>query len=96
MKVHFLFNDWLYSIDSPPFYGYSFRPGITFTYYGVKVNSKGQVLSENGNPNRNLFAAGEIMSGNILSEGYLAGFGLTIGTVFGINAGKEAVSAARS
>ena len=29
---------------------------------------------------RNVFAAGEIMSGNILSTGYLAGFGLTIGT----------------
>ena len=25
------------------------------------------------------------MSGNILTRGYLAGFGLTIGTVFGIN-----------
>ena len=89
-------SHWAAPIDSPPFYGYSFRPGITFTYYGVKVNSKGQVLSENGNPNKNLFAAGEIMSGNILSEGYLAGFGLTIGTIFGIIAGKEAVSAARS
>ena len=38
----------------------------------------------------NMFAAGEIMAGNILGEGYLAGFGLTIGTVFGRIAGREA------
>ena len=30
------------------------------------------------------------MSGNILQYGYLAGFGLTIGTVFGEIAGTEA------
>ena len=38
----------------------------------------------------NIFAAGEIMAGNILGRGYLAGFGLTIGAVFGRIAGKEA------
>ena len=36
-----------------------------------------------------MFAAGEIMSGNILSTGYLAGFGLTIGTVWGRIAGRR-------
>ena len=43
-----------------------------------------------GPPMENLFAAGEIMSGNILSTGYLAGFGMTIGSVFGRLAGREA------
>ena len=33
----------------------------------------------------------KIMAGNILGRGYLAGFGLTIGTVYGRIAGKEAV-----
>jgi tricarballylate dehydrogenase len=42
-----------------------------------------------------VFAAGEIMAGNILGQGYLAGFGMTIGTVFGRIAGKEAALAAR-
>jgi tricarballylate dehydrogenase len=37
-----------------------------------------------------VYAAGEIMSGNILSTGYLAGFGLTIGSVWGRIAGREA------
>lgn len=83
-------SHWARTIDKPPFYGYSFRPGITFTYFGVQVNDRSQILKENGKPFRNLFSAGEIMSGNILSEGYLAGFGLTIGTVMGIIAGREA------
>jgi tricarballylate dehydrogenase len=46
-------------------------------------------------PVDNLFAAGEIMSGNILWSGYLGGFGLTIGTVFGRIAGMEAGRYAR-
>ena len=43
----------------------------------------------------NIFAAGEIMAGNILGKGYLAGFGMTIGTVFGRIAGREAARAAQ-
>ncbi len=47
-----------------------------------------------GKPARNIFAAGEIMAGNILGKGYLAGFGMTIGTTFGRIAGREAARAA--
>jgi tricarballylate dehydrogenase len=42
-----------------------------------------------------MFAAGEIMGGNILGKGYLAGFGMTIGTAFGRIAGQEAAAATR-
>ncbi len=59
------------------------RPGITFTYLGVAVTEQARVLRTDGSVLRNVFAAGEIMSGNILSTGYLAGFGLTIGHVLG-------------
>ena len=45
---------------------------------------------------QNVFAAGEIMSGNILTKGYLGGFGLTIGSVFGRLAGREAAANARA
>ena len=44
----------------------------------------------------NIFAAGEIMAGNVLGKGYLAGFGMTIGAVFGRIAGREAARAAQS
>jgi tricarballylate dehydrogenase len=84
-------SHWARSLDTPPFYGYPLRPGITFTYLGVTVNERAQVIMQNGEPVPNIFAAGEIMAGNILGKGYLAGFGLTIGTVFGRVAGKEAV-----
>jgi len=34
------------------------------------------------------------MAGNVLGKGYLAGFGMTIGSVFGRIAGREAARAA--
>ena len=89
-------TNWARAVDKPPFYGYPLRPGITFTYLSVKVNAKAQVLMDNGQTSGNLFASGEIMSGNILGKGYLAGFGMTIGTVFGRIAGQEAARRARN
>ena len=83
-------SHWARPIDRPPFYGYPLRPGITFTYLGVGVNEKSQVIMQDGATAPNIFAAGEIMSGNILGQGYLAGLGMTIGTVFGRIAGREA------
>ena len=89
-------TNWARAIDTGPFYGYPLRPGITFTYLGVRVNERAQVLMENGHPAGNLYASGEIMAGNILGRGYLAGFGMTIGTVFGRIAGQEAARHARN
>ncbi|MBF0279759.1 MAG: FAD-dependent tricarballylate dehydrogenase TcuA [SAR324 cluster bacterium] len=83
-------SHWARAIDTPPFYGYPLRPGITFTYLGVAINQNAQVLMQDEKPFKNIFAAGEVMAGNILGQGYLAGFGMTIGTVFGRIAGKEA------
>ena len=83
-------SNWARPLDTPPFYGYPLRPGITFTYLGVTVNEKAQVVMQDDRPAPNIFAAGEIMAGNILGKGYMAGFGMTIGTVFGRIAGKEA------
>jgi tricarballylate dehydrogenase len=81
---------WARRLDSPPFLAYPLRPGITFTYLGVAVNERAQVLLQDDKPVENIFAAGEIMAGNILGRGYLAGLGMAIGTVFGRIAGEEA------
>jgi tricarballylate dehydrogenase len=81
---------WALPIDTPPFWGYPLRPGITFTYLGLEVDERGRVLMADGRTSANVFAAGEIMAGNILRTGYVAGAGMTIGTVFGRIAGKEA------
>ncbi len=87
---------WARTIDEPPFIGYPLRPGITFTYLGVRVDGQARVRMQDGRTTENLFAAGEIMAGNILGRGYLAGFGMTIGTVFGRIAGREAARHARN
>jgi len=85
-------SHWAQTIDRRPFYGFPLRPGITFTYLGVKVNERAEV--QGLGRNTNIFAAGEIMAGNVLGRGYLAGFGMTIGSVFGRIAGREAARAA--
>lgn len=83
-------SHWARPIITPPFYGYPLRPGITFTYLGVKVDADARMIMSNGNVSPNMFAAGEIMAGNLLGKGYLAGIGMTIGSVFGRIAGQEA------
>jgi tricarballylate dehydrogenase len=88
-------TNWARRIDEPPFIGYPLRPGITFTYLGVKVDENARAQMEDGRPAGNLFAAGEIMAGSILGKGYLAGFGMAIGTAFGRIAGREAAKHAR-
>ena len=87
---------WAVPIKKPPFYGYPLRPGITFTYMGVTVDDRARVIMHDGRPAANITAAGELMAGNVLGRGYLAGFGLTIGAVFGRIAGKEAARSASS
>jgi tricarballylate dehydrogenase len=88
-------TNWAQRLDKPPFYGYPLRPGVTFTYFGVKVNEKAAVMMKTGKPAANIFAAGEIMSGNVLPRGYVGGFGLTVGNVFGRIAGEQAAKVAR-
>ncbi len=85
-------SHWALAIDRPPYYGYPLRPGITFTYLGLRVNERAEVLGL-ASP-ANIFAAGEIMAGNVVGKGYLAGLGMTIGSVFGRIAGREAARAA--
>ncbi|MCC6306484.1 MAG: FAD-dependent tricarballylate dehydrogenase TcuA, partial [Rhodobacteraceae bacterium] len=84
-------TNWARPLDTPPFQGYPLRPGVTFTYLGLKVDATARVRGATG-PFRNIWAAGEIMAGSILGQGYLAGFGMTIGTVFGRAAGREAAA----
>ncbi len=83
-------TNWAQRIETAPFLAYPLKPGITFTYLGLKVDTTARVQLDDGTACSNLFAAGEIMAGNILGEGYCAGTGMTIGGVFGRIAGREA------
>ena len=87
-------SNWARPIDTPPYYGYSLKTGVTFTYLGLKVDDSARVSGAAGRF-ENLWCAGEMMAGSILGQGYLAGFGMTIGTVFGRIAGREAAAHAR-
>ena len=89
-------SHWARRIEKPPFYGYPVRPGITFTYLGTRVNKQAKMIMRTGEPSGNMFAAGEIMAGNVLGKGYAAGIGMTIGSVFGRIAGREAARNARN
>ncbi len=84
---------WALPIDTPPFFGYPLKPGITFTYLGLKVDETAAVRFAD-RPSPNLFVAGEVMAGNILGKGYTAGVGMSIGTAFGRIAGAQAARAA--
>jgi tricarballylate dehydrogenase len=81
---------WAQRLDTPPYSAYPLKPGITFTYLSVRVDAQARVLDANGAPFANVYAAGEIMAGNVLRKGYIAGIGMTIGTVFGRIAGESA------
>jgi len=87
-------SHWARRIEKAPFYAYPVRPGITFTYLGVKVDETARMVMADGSSASNMFAAGEIMAGNVLGQGYAAGIGMTIGSVFGRIAGREAAAAA--
>jgi tricarballylate dehydrogenase len=89
-------SHWARKIEQMPFYGYPLRPGITFTYLGVKVDRDARMVMADGRSAGNMYAAGEIMAGNVLGKGYLAGIGMTIGTVFGRVAGNSAAGHARN
>jgi tricarballylate dehydrogenase len=87
---------WARRIEVGPFYAYPVRPGITFTYLGVKVTKEARMVMADGRQAVNMFAAGEIMAGNVLGQGYAAGIGMTIGSVFGRAAGRGAARYARN
>ena len=86
-------SHWARPIDTPPFYGYALRPGVTFTYLGLRVDETAAVRFAD-QPSANLFVAGEMMAGNVLGQGYTAGVGMSIGTAFGRIAGSNAAAAA--
>ncbi|WP_305764471.1 FAD-dependent tricarballylate dehydrogenase TcuA [Breoghania sp. L-A4] len=89
-------SHWARRIEDAPFYAYPVRPGITFTYLGTRVDQDARMQLAAGGGAENMFAAGEIMAGNVLGRGYAAGIGMTIGSVFGRIAGERAAQNARN
>jgi len=86
-------SNWAQRIDEPPFEGYAVTCGITFTFGGLRINDRGQVLDTENHPIPGLFAAGELVGG-LFYYNYPGGSGLMAGAVFGRLAGASAAAAA--
>ena len=84
-------SNWANTLDTAPFEAYAVTCGITFSFGGLKIDTRGQVISSDGEPISGLFAAGELVGG-IFWFNYPGGSGLTNGSVFGRIAGVNAAN----
>jgi tricarballylate dehydrogenase len=87
-------TNWAVRLDMPPYCAYSVTGGITFTFGGLKINEKAQVMGTDWRPLPGLFACGE-MVGGLFYDNYPAGTGLVSGATFGRIAGRHAALLAR-
>jgi len=62
--------------------------GITFTFGGLRVDTRGRVLDTWDRPIPGLYAAGELVGG-LFYHNYPGGTGLMSGAVFGKTAGDS-------
>jgi tricarballylate dehydrogenase len=86
-------TNWANTLDTPPFEAYAVTCGVTFTFGGLKIDTRAQVSSSDGEPIPGLYAAGELVGG-LFWFNYPGGSGLTNGSVFGRIAGASAARAA--
>jgi tricarballylate dehydrogenase len=82
-------TNWALPIDTPPYLGFAVTCGITFTFGGLRIDARGQVLDTEGNPMPGLYAAGELVGG-LFYHNYPGGSGLASGAVLGKVAGQSA------
>ena len=85
-------SNWAQRLDTPPFAAYPVTGGITFTFGGVRINDRAQVLSTSWAAIPGLYACGE-MVGGLFHGNYPGGTGLMSGAVFGRIAGARAAGA---
>jgi tricarballylate dehydrogenase len=88
-------SNWALPLDTPPYTAFPVGPAITFTFGGLRVNRRGEVLDLQDVPIAGLYAAGE-MVGGIYYHNYPGGSGLVSGLVMGRAAGHSAGERARS
>lgn len=84
-------SNWALPINKPPYVAYVTTTGITFTFGGLQINTKGEVQDMTDQSIPGLYAAGELVGG-LFYENYPGGTGLMSGSVFGKLAGESAAS----
>jgi tricarballylate dehydrogenase len=81
-------SNWAMKIETPPYRAYPVVCGITFTFGGLKINTKAEVLSTSGKPIRGLYASGDVVG--LFFHNYPGNTGQTRNAVFSRVAGREA------
>lgn len=84
-------SNWALPLDSPPYQGFGVTCGITFTFGGLRIDQRGQVMDTSEEPIPGLYAAGELVGG-LFYNNYAGGAGLMAGSVFGRLAGASAAA----
>jgi tricarballylate dehydrogenase len=84
-------SNWALPLDTPPFVGYAVTCGITFTFGGLRVTPRAEVLDTEDRAIPGLYAAGELVGG-LFYENYPGGTGLMAGAVLGRLAGEHAAA----
>jgi tricarballylate dehydrogenase len=82
-------SNWAQRLDAPPYHAYSATGGITFTFGGLRVSDKAEVIGTDWRAIPGLYTCGE-MVGGLFYDNYPAGTGLVSGATFGRIAGREA------
>jgi len=83
-------SNWANRIEAPPYRAYPVTCGITFTFGGVKINDKAQVLNSLLEPIKGLYASGDIVG--LFFHNYPSFTGQTRNAVFGRLAGMHAAT----
>lgn len=86
-------SNWSRPISTGPYYAYPIIPSNCFTFGALKVNSKAQVLNQDGVPIPGLYAAGE--TAGIYHQVYTGSTSVLRGLVFGRMASQHIASQLR-
>ncbi|HJU16100.1 MAG TPA: FAD-dependent tricarballylate dehydrogenase TcuA [Stellaceae bacterium] len=84
-------TNWAVPIETPPLRAYAVTGGITFTFGGIRISERAEVVDGVDRPIPGLFASGEL-TGGFFFINYPLGCGLTRGAVFGKLAGESAAA----
>ena len=81
-------SNWAIKIDAPPYRAYPVTCGITFTFGGLQINTRAEVLNTADKPIRGLYASGDVVG--LFFHNYPGNTGQTRNAVFSRVAGREA------
>jgi tricarballylate dehydrogenase len=83
-------SNWANPIDEGPFRAYPITCGVTFSFGGVRINTKSEVLDVTDKPIKGLYASGDVVG--LFFHNYPSCTGQTRNAVFSREAGRRAAS----